>query len=59
MTIDTKKKLLKALIIVVIVLVGCGILAASNFGALLMYVVSFVLGIVATKAYQKITRLKE
>lgn len=59
MTIDTKKKLLKALIIIIAVLVGCGVLAASNFGALLMYVVSFVLGIIATKAYQKITRLKE
>lgn len=59
MIIDTKKKLLKALVIIVAVLVGCGVLAASNFGALLMYVVSFVLGIVATKAYQKITRLKE
>lgn len=59
MTIDLKKKLLKALVIIVVVLVGCGVLAASNFGALLMYVVSFVLGIVATKAYQKITGLKE
>ena len=59
MTIDIKKKLLKALVIVVVVLVGCGVLAASNFGALLMYVVSFVLGIVATKAYQKIAGLKE
>lgn len=59
MTIDTKKKLLKALVIIIAVLVGCGVLAASNFGALLMYVVSFVFGIVATKAYQKITGLKE
>lgn len=59
MTINLKKRLLKALIIVVVVLVGCGVLAASNFGALLMYVVSFVLGIIATKAYQKIAGLKE
>lgn len=59
MTIDLKKRLLKALIIVVVVLVGCGVLAASNFGALLMYVISFVLGIIATKAYQKIAGLKE
>lgn len=59
MTIDIKKKLLKALIIIAVILVGCGVLAASNFGALLMYVVSFVLGIIATKAYQKITGLKE
>ena len=59
MTINLKKKLLKALIIIAVVLVGCGILAASNFGALLMYVVSFVLGIIATKAYQKITKIKK
>ena len=52
-----KRKIL--MILMSFVLVGCGVLAASNFGALLMYVVSFVLGIVATKAYQKITGLKK
>lgn len=59
MTNTLKKKIIIAIIIIIAVLLGCGILAASSFGALIMCIVSFVLGIVATKAVQKALSLKE